>query len=160
MIYFIALLDIYGQHLGYTTITSFFGKRVSPTSGASSNHKGVDIGAPEGSSLIAIADGEITFLDFLGGGGYTLTLTTENYKFTYCHISPQFLVKEGDYVSQGQTIAIVGPKNVYGVIGNPYKDANGNPTNGATTGPHLHLGMRDIKTNEYLDALTLFPELF
>ena len=27
----------------------------------------------------------------------------------------------------------VGPKNVYGVVGNPYKDANGNPTNGATT---------------------------
>lgn len=25
--------------------------------------------------------------------------------------------------------------------GNQYKDENGNPTNGATTGPHLHLGL-------------------
>ena len=32
---------------GYTTITSYFGKRVSPTAGASSFHKGIDIGAPQ-----------------------------------------------------------------------------------------------------------------
>lgn len=37
---------------------------------------------------------------------------------------------------------MVGPKNVYGVPGNQYKDAEGNPTNGATTGPHLHIGIR------------------
>lgn len=37
---------------------------------------------------------------------------------------------------------MVGPKNVYGVSGNMYKDENGNPTNGATTGCHLHLGIR------------------
>ena len=36
----------------------------------------------------------------------------------------------------------VGPKNVYGVKGNPYFDSQGRPTNGATTGPHLHLGIR------------------
>ena len=28
--------------------------------------------------------------------------------------------------------------------GNQYKDENGNPTNGATTGPHLHF---EIRTN-------------
>ena len=33
---------------GYTKITSYFGKRQSPTQGASSYHKGIDIGAPEG----------------------------------------------------------------------------------------------------------------
>ena len=58
---------------GYTTITSYFGKRVSPTSKASSYHKGLDIGAPEGTCLIAVIDGKISYTGFLGGGGYTIT---------------------------------------------------------------------------------------
>ncbi len=37
----------------------------------------------------------------------------------------------------------MGPKNVYGIINNPYKDSNGNPTNGATTGCHLHLTVKN-----------------
>lgn len=41
---------------GYTKINSYFGKRNAPTAGASSYHKGIDIGAPEGSSFIAVAD--------------------------------------------------------------------------------------------------------
>lgn len=51
---------------GYTKISSAFGKRVSPTAGASNFHKGIDIGAPEGTNLYAISDGKITFLNFLG----------------------------------------------------------------------------------------------
>lgn len=43
---------------------------------------------------------------------------------------------------RGEIIATVGPKNVYGVYKNPYKDALGNPTNGATTGPHLHFTLK------------------
>ena len=61
---------------GYTRINSYFGKRNAPTSGASTFHKGIDIGAPEGAAFIAVCDGEITFTDFLGGGGYTITLTS------------------------------------------------------------------------------------
>lgn len=60
---------------GYTRINSYFGKRNAPTSGASTFHKGIDIGAPEGTAFIAVADGEITYANFLGGGGYTITLT-------------------------------------------------------------------------------------
>lgn len=41
---------------GYTRISSPFGKRTSPTSGASSSHSGIDIPAPPGSKLIAVAD--------------------------------------------------------------------------------------------------------
>ena len=50
---------------GYLRINSYFGKRTSPTQGASSYHKGIDIGAPEGAKLVAICDGTITFADFL-----------------------------------------------------------------------------------------------
>ena len=42
----------------------------------------------------------------------------------------------------GTVVALVGPKNVYGVYKNPYKDYLGNPTNGATTGPHLHFTLK------------------
>ena len=78
---------------GYTRINSYFGYRTSPTAGASSYHSGLDIGAPEGTSLIAVTSGEITFASFLGGGGYTITLTSGNMKFTYCHVSPNYIVK-------------------------------------------------------------------
>ena len=127
---------------GYTYITSPFGKRTSPTAGASSFHKGMDIGAPEGSVLIAATDGIITYTGFLGGGGYTITLSKNNMKITYCHVSPNFIVKEGEKVKRGQIIGQVGPKYVYNVKGNTYTDEDGNPTNGATTGCHLHFGMR------------------
>ena len=139
---------------GYTKVTSPFGKRNAPTAGASSFHYGTDIGAPEGTNLIAIADGKISFLGFLGAGGYTLTLSFDNYKITYCHISPNFLVSEGDIVLRGQIIAQVGPKYVYGVPGNKYTDSNGKPTNGATTGCHLHLGFRI--NDKYVNPLDYF----
>ena len=122
--------------------------------GAPSYHSGLDIGAPEGTKPIATTSGKITFASFLGGGGYTITLTSGNIKFTYCHVSPNYIVKVGDFVTQGQVIGYVGPKNVYGVKGNQYFDENGNPTNGATTGPHLHFGVR-VDEN-YIDPLNLF----
>ena len=89
---------------GYTNISSPFGKRNAPTSGASSFHYGCDIPAPEGTKFIAIHDGEITFCSFLGAGGYTITLSFDNYKVSYCHSSPNFIVKVGDQVKQGQVI--------------------------------------------------------
>lgn len=107
-----------------------------------------------GTNFIAVADGEITFVDFLGGGGYTITLSFENFKVSYCHCNPNFIVKVGDKVKEGQVIGSVGPKNVYGVPGNQYKDSNGEPTNGATTGPHLHLGIR--YNNEYQNPLDYY----
>lgn len=139
---------------GYTKITSYFGKRNSPTAGASSYHKGLDIGAPEGTNLIATIDGKITYIGFLGGGGYTITLSKENMKITYCHVSPNFIVKVGDEVKKGQIIGNVGPKYVYGVPGNTYYDENGKPTNGATTGTHLHLGIR--VDEQYMDPLNYY----
>ena len=137
---------------GYTSISSPFGKRTAPTSGASTYHKGVDIPAPEGTNLVATCDGEITFTGFLGGGGYTITLTNfDGIKISYCHVSPNYIVSEGNFVTQGQIIGQVGPKYVYGVSGNTYTDAFGKPTNGATTGCHLHIGFRI--NNNYVNPL-------
>ena len=69
------IVSFYGLLLGISRINSYFGKRVAPTSGASTFHKGIDIGASEGFEFVACSDGTITFTSFLGGGGYTITLT-------------------------------------------------------------------------------------
>lgn len=65
-----------------------------------------------------------------------------------------FLFIHGDFVNQGDLIANVGPKNIYGFSNNYFKDASGNPTNGSTTGPHLHLNIK--KNNVSLDPLSFF----
>lgn len=114
---------------GYTTITSYFGPRKSPTTGNASFHYGLDIGAPVGSNIIAVFSGQVTFTGFNGANGFTVTVSNGNYTFSYSHVSPNFVVFEGQNVTQGQIIANVGPKNVYGVTNNPYKDSYGNPTN-------------------------------
>lgn len=124
---------MFGLLRGYTTITSNFGPRNSPTSGASSYHSGVDIGAPTGSDIIACFSGFVDYVGFNGAGGYTIIIKNDKFKMSYCHVSPIFLVTVGDFVSKGTVIAKVGPKNVYGIPNNPYKDSKGNPTNGATT---------------------------
>jgi len=122
-------LHFHGLHLGYNTITSKFGYRNAPTSGASSYHGGIDIAAPTGSNIIAACSGKVTFTGFYGAGGYTVTIKNNNLSISYCHVSPSFLVSVGQHVNKGDIIAKVGPKNVYGVPNNPYKDSNGNPTN-------------------------------
>ena len=124
---------------GYTKISSNFG---------------IDIPAPEGTKFIAVADGKITFRDFLGAGGYTITLSFDDFKVSYCHCDPNWIVSVGDEIKQGQVIGCVGPKYVYGVPGNQYHDSDGKPTNGATTGCHLHLGIR--VNDKYQNPLNYF----
>ena len=124
--------DFYWPIPGYTQLSSPFGKRTSPTTGASTYHSGIDIPAPEGTKLYSISDGEVVFASWGAGGGYTITIQLSDYsdiRISYCHVSPIILVSKGDSVEKGQIVGSVGPKNVYGIINNPYKDENGNPTN-------------------------------
>ena len=134
-------------------ITSPFGYREAPTSGASTYHNGIDIAAKEGTELVAIMDGKVTKASWGGSGGYTITIVSGEYTYSYCHCSPEFKVQVGDEVKKGQIIGTVGPKNVYGVPGNPYKDSDGNPTNGATTGSHCHFTVRE--NGESIDPLEI-----
>ena len=129
MVLILTLLHFYGLLLGYTTITSKFGPRKSPTTGKQSYHYGLDIGAPTGSSIVAIFSGQVSYIGFNGANGFTVTITNGNLSASYSHVSPTFLVYKGQYVNRGEVVAKVGPKNVYGVPNNPYKDSNGNPTN-------------------------------
>ena len=127
---------------GYTRISSYFGKRNSPTAGASSFHQGIDIPAPAGTTLVAAFNGIVTYIGFNGSGGYAIHIKKDGLQFIYHHVSPNYIVKIGDFVYPGQIIGQVGPKNVYGVKNNPYKDSNRKPTNGASTGPHLHFTIK------------------
>ena len=135
----------------YTYISSPFGYRNSPTSGASSYHSGIDIPAPEGTKIYSVCDGIVSFASWGAGGGYTIVVENNDLKISYCHVSPNYIVSIGDKIEQGPVIGNVGPKYVYGVAGNNYKDATGKPTNGATTGCHLHIGFR--VNNEYVNPL-------
>lgn len=104
-------------------ISSAFGDRSSPTEGASTNHKGIDIPAPSGSSIVAVADGKVVISTYsYSAGNYIMIDHGGGLTTVYMHCS-QLLVKEGETVKQGQTIAKVG-------------------STGYSTGPHLHFGVR------------------
>lgn len=116
--------NLYWPLPGYTRISSPFGYRGVPTAGATSFHGGIDLPAPEGTNIISAISGKVTRTGFMGSGGCSVVVQNDNYTVIFHHISPNYLVKAGDYVERGQIIAKVGPKNVYGFANNPYRDFN------------------------------------
>lgn len=109
---------------GYTRISSPFGYRNAPTAGATNFHGGVDLPAPAGTNIISAVSGKVTSTSFMGSGGCTVVVQNGDYTIVFHHVSPNFIVSPGQYVTQGQIIAQVGPKNVYGFSNNPYRDSN------------------------------------
>jgi murein DD-endopeptidase MepM/ murein hydrolase activator NlpD len=107
---------------GYSVITSPFGYRHSPFNGSYTFHSGVDIGAPEGSDIIAIFSGIVTYTGFNGAGGFTVIIQNDTFTASYCHVSPDFIVYVGQYIYSGTVIAKVGSKYAYDVLNNPYTD--------------------------------------
>ena len=105
-----------------TRITSDYGTRVSPTSGASSNHKGIDIGASAGAAIVAAANGTVKAANYSSAAGNYVMIDHGGGLYTvYMHCS-SLAVSEGTAVSAGQTIAYVG-------------------STGISTGNHLHFGV-------------------
>lgn len=105
------------------TITSPQGYRTDPITGEVSYHSGTDIAAPEGTPILAAADGTVTIanaLDSWGGSyGYHVKLDHGGGLTTlYAHCS-SICVTVGQQVKAGQVIAYVGHT-------------------GRATGPHLH----------------------
>lgn len=105
-----------------TRVTSDYGTRVSPMSGASSNHKGIDIGASAGADIIAAADGTVTAASYSSAAGNYVMIDHGGGLYTvYMHAS-SLLVSPGQNVSAGDVIAKVG-------------------STGISTGSHLHFGV-------------------
>lgn len=105
-----------------TRVTSDYGTRISPMSGASSNHKGIDIGASSGADIIAAADGTVTAASYSSAAGNYVMIDHGGGLYTvYMHAS-SLLVSPGQTVSAGDVIAKVG-------------------STGISTGSHLHFGV-------------------
>lgn len=142
--------------VGYNRISSYFGYRNAPTGGASTNHTGIDIAAPTGSNLVSSITGKVIHIGFKGAGGHTIIIANDNIEVAYCHVDSKYYPKLGSIVLKGQVIGRVGPKNIYDVENNPYKDSKGLPTNGATTGAHLHFSIKI--NNSFVNPLEYISE--
>ena len=119
------------------TVLDSFGNRPVPdipvnVSPKYAFHRGVDLEASEGSSVLAVADGTVTVSasDLIYGEQITIQ-HADGMLTTYCHLSER-LVSEGDSVQQGQIIGRSG-------------------STGWVTGPHLHLEVQ--LDGEYVDPL-------
>lgn len=104
-------------------ITSGFGWRMHPIFKITKFHTGIDIEAPEGTPIVAVADGEVIFSDWWGGYGKVVIIDHGSGVATlYGHCS-NLLVSVGQHVKAGKVIATVG-------------------STGISTGPHLHFEIR------------------
>ncbi len=106
----------------YTSITSPFGNRVSPTSGASTYHQGVDLDTGTGDRVYASRAGVVTVAGWgNAAGNYVQINHQDGFSSIYMHLS-SYCVSAGQIVSAGELIGLTG-------------------ATGITTGDHLHFGI-------------------
>ncbi|MCI8880878.1 MAG: M23 family metallopeptidase [Clostridiaceae bacterium] len=102
------------------TVTSAFGGRDDPIDGAGDFHYGLDIAAPEGTQIGAIADGEVLETGVSASyGNYLVVSHADGFTSLYAHCS-EVTAQAGALVKMGDPIALVG-------------------ATGRVTGNHLHL---------------------
>ena len=100
-------------------VTSRFGYRVHPVLGQRRLHRGVDLGVPIGTPVLAAQSGEVTFAGADGVNGRFMRIDHgHGLTTTYCHLD-KHRVQRGDEVRRGQAVADSG-------------------NTGRSTGPHLH----------------------
>lgn len=106
----------------YVMLTSPFGPRQSPTPGASTYHKGVDLAGPQGTPIYASRTGVVSIASYSNAGGYYVTINHgDGYSSQYLHMT-NYVVRTGQAVSAGQLIGYMG-------------------STGISTGSHLHFGI-------------------
>lgn len=122
---------------GIGKITSPFGKRPAPLPGGkgSTNHRGIDIGAPLNTPVYAPANGQVVFSAYDGVNGEIIRIDNgiidgQHVRSAYAHLASR-VVKQYQNVSQGELI---------GYVGSTGKDEKGEST---SSGPHLHFGITE-----------------
>ena len=88
-----------------------------------STHTGLDIATATGTPIKTVADGTVTFAAYSGSYGYLVKVDHGNGVETWYGHTSKMLVKAGQEVKSGDTIALVG-------------------STGNSTGPHLHFEVR------------------
>ena len=108
---------------------------------ATGQHRGIDIAAPVGTSLVAAAGGEVRFAGTAGSSGLTISIrTADGYDTSYLHLS-SISTRAGTHVSAGDRIGSVGTTGTR-----------------SAAAPHLHFGVRDAGTrHDYHDPLAFLP---
>jgi murein DD-endopeptidase MepM/ murein hydrolase activator NlpD len=111
-----------------------FGYRIDPIKHVRKLHKGIDIPAPKGTTIVAAESGVILIASEVSGYGNTVVIDHGGGIWTwYGHIRKGgIMVKEGEKVTRGQKIAEVG-------------------STGDSTGNHLHFEVR--KNQEAVNPL-------
>ncbi len=100
-------------------ISSYYGERTDPFTGRAEFHKGIDFAGAQGAPVIAVAAGVVTWAGNRDGYGTLVEINHGNgYVTRYAH-NEKVLVKVGETVTRGQTIALMG-------------------STGRSTGPHVH----------------------
>jgi murein DD-endopeptidase MepM/ murein hydrolase activator NlpD len=100
-------------------ISSYYGMRNDPFTGKRAMHKGMDFAGKEGSDVVAVAAGVVTWSGKRYGYGEMIEVNHgKGYITRYGH-NKEVLVEVGDRVKQGQVIAKMG-------------------STGRSTGPHVH----------------------
>lgn len=136
------LNEIEGEEDNYTNIPTLkptegwimrdFGPHESPFTGTIQMHRGVDIVGETGQPIMASADGVVVFSGVNAGYGLSIEIDHGNGYSTFYSHNKTNLVIEGDEVSRGQTIALMG-------------------STGRSTGTHLHYEVRK-------DGIPIDPE--
>jgi murein DD-endopeptidase MepM/ murein hydrolase activator NlpD len=113
--------DLYlsGRPIKKGWMSSTFGRRTDPFTGAAAWHEGVDFAGKAGADIIAVASGVVTGASERNGYGEMVEISHgAGYSTRYAH-NEKNLVKVGDLVKKGQVIARMG-------------------SSGRSTGPHVH----------------------
>ena len=115
-------------------ITSLFGFRTHPISGDYRFHAGTDIGAAQGTPVLAVQDGKVSAAGHAGGYGYMVVLNHDvadsQLESRYAHLA-EILVEPNATVKKGDVIGLVG-------------------STGNSTGPHLHFEMRQMTADGWV----------